>query len=108
MLENHIGARLFDRKTRTVLPTPAGKDLHQVNAAITSLSVMRDRRTCRVTQRGGASHLFLTVCCESPCHGPSSDLSHTAHRSMHPRHCHPACHVRNQPQPYRRRHRVRR
>jgi len=26
-LENHIGARLFDRKTRTVLPTPAGKEL---------------------------------------------------------------------------------
>jgi len=26
-LENHIGARLFDRKTRTVLPTPAGEEL---------------------------------------------------------------------------------
>jgi len=26
-LENHIGARLFDRKTRTVLPTPVGEEL---------------------------------------------------------------------------------
>jgi len=27
MLEKYIGARLFDRKTRTVLPTPAGEEL---------------------------------------------------------------------------------
>ena len=26
-LENHVGALLFDRKTRTVLPTPVGKEL---------------------------------------------------------------------------------
>ena len=27
MLENHVGARLFDRKPRTVLPTPVGEEL---------------------------------------------------------------------------------
>ena len=42
-LENHIGARLFDRKTRTVLPTPVGEELlKHARLIVSSTRAMED------------------------------------------------------------------
>ncbi|MBW2207836.1 MAG: LysR family transcriptional regulator, partial [Deltaproteobacteria bacterium] len=42
-LENHIGARLFDRKTRTVLPTPVGEELlKHARLIVTSTLALED------------------------------------------------------------------
>ena len=59
-LENHIGARLFDRKTRTVLPTPVGEELlKHARLIVSSTLEMED----------GMQHYLGLACLAPACQG---------------------------------------
>jgi DNA-binding transcriptional LysR family regulator len=64
-LENHIGARLFDRKTRTVLPTPVGEELLK-HARLIVRRHWRWKTGCSITWGWKQARCRLALACLPP------------------------------------------